>query len=210
MATVALFCISALFLYIYFSGPEREWGDVKQAIIFHQVRKFLLRLDVRKTHLKNWRPSLLLMVNHPETQKPQICFANQLKKGGLLIIGTVYTGECTADNLSAVERLKSSYVEFISQTGIKAFDEVIVAPTVLTGMHSLISTAGVGLMKPNTIVFGFPRSFQLDSEQEPFHEFDHTVEFVVLRDPYDLSSQEYVACINRALLFQKHVLITRG
>lgn len=139
LATVAVVCILVLFLYIYFQAPEREWGDVKQAIIFHQVRKFLLRLDVRKTHAKNWRPSILLMVKHPNTSTPLIQFVNNLKKGGMYIIGTVITGDCTSLQINTLKKMKAGYIELISQSKIKAFDEVIISPSVLLGTHNFIS-----------------------------------------------------------------------
>jgi len=211
LATIALVCIVVLFLYIYFQGPEREWGDVKQAIIFHQVRKFLLRLDVRKSHAKNWRPSILLMVNHPQTSIPLIYFVNNLKKGGMYIIGTVLRGDCSPVQLEALHTMKRGYVDFISKAKIKAFDEVLISPSVLEGTHNLISTAGVGVMKPNTVVFGFPSRLQEISEREiNIPERAHIPEFHVARDDNSISAIEYIDCIKRALLFEKNVLIARN
>lgn len=168
LATVAVVCILVLFLYIYFQAPEREWGDVKQAIIFHQVRKFLLRLDVRKTHAKNWRPSILLMVKHPETSTSLINFVNNLKKGGMYIIGTVLTGECTMDQIEKVKQMKAGYVDFISHSRIKAFDEVLISPTVLLGTHNLISVRVLFLF---VIPLLFFHSFVYKNKRQPELDF---------------------------------------
>ena len=70
-------------------------------------------------------------------------------------------------------------------------------------------TAGVGLLKPNTIVFGFPRAYQDPTEAGFLEEFDESVDFNVHRDEDTLTAQEYLACINRALLLEKNVLIAR-
>ncbi len=35
---------------------------MSQSIIYHQVRRYLLRLDADNQHLQNWRPSVLLLV----------------------------------------------------------------------------------------------------------------------------------------------------
>jgi potassium/chloride transporter 9 len=72
--------------------PGSAWGDVGQSLMFHQVRKFLLRIDERKSHVKFWRPQFMVVLyGGPCDNVPALEFINNVKKGGLFVIGDTIT-----------------------------------------------------------------------------------------------------------------------
>ncbi|CAK9813243.1 Solute carrier family 12 member 9 [Anthophora plagiata] len=138
-SSIILCLILIIVLHLFSPSKNAPWGSISQALIFHQVRKYLLMLDSRKDHVKFWRPQMLLMVASPRSACPLIDFVNDLKKGGLYVIGHVKIGE------------------------------FLVTKTVREGLHHLIRISGMGAMKPNTIVLGFydeeaPIDFFKDSQ----------------------------------------------
>ena len=154
-AIIAIFVILLLAILVHYTAPVVPWGDVTQAVIYHQVRKYLLRLDVRKEHPKFWRPSIVLNLDQPHTSLNLIDVSNDLKKGGLFIIGNVILGEPTVKLSEALHDLRQEWYNYISKANVKAFFELCVAPSCRIGFRNLMLSAGLGGMKPNTLILQY-------------------------------------------------------
>ena len=84
-ATLVIFCMTFLILLIHYLSPPSKFGDISQLLIYHQVRKYLLRLKLEMS-VKYWRPQILLLCDNPRTSWNLIGFCNHLKKGGLYVL----------------------------------------------------------------------------------------------------------------------------
>ncbi|KAF9901796.1 hypothetical protein EC991_005646 [Linnemannia zychae] len=149
---------AVLFIWIHYWSPPKRWGDVTQSLIYHQVRKYLLRLDSRKEHVKFWRPQILLLVHHPRSEYHLIQFCNHLKKGALYVLGHVILGDLR-DVLAEYRRQQGSWLKFVDVLQIKAFVNLSVADSVRIGARNLLIGTGLGGMRPNIVVMG---SFNLE------------------------------------------------
>ncbi|XP_015753695.1 PREDICTED: solute carrier family 12 member 9-like [Acropora digitifera] len=154
-AVLSVAVMVILFVVISLRTPPTPWGDVSQALIYHQVRKYLLRLDLRKDHVKFWRPQVLLLVSNPRSSYPLIDFVNDIKKGGLYILGHVQEDEFNSESMRKQRRALATWLNFVDCTGIKAFVELTVTKTIRAGAQNLLMASGLGGMKPNTLVLGF-------------------------------------------------------
>jgi hypothetical protein len=121
--------------------------------MYHQVRKYLLRLDVDAVeHSKFWRPSILLFVDDMRTDL--IDFCRTLKKGGLLVLGNVLVGELMDLGEQSIQ-MRKNWLSFIQKRSIKAFPQVTVAPSLRVGYQFLMQGSGLGGLRCNTIALPF-------------------------------------------------------
>nr|DBA29653.1 TPA: hypothetical protein GDO54_005719 [Pyxicephalus adspersus] len=212
---------------IHFRSTSSSWGYISQALIF--IRKYLLLLDVRKEHVKFWRPQILLMVSKPRTSCHLIKFINDLKKGGLYILGHVETGDLDSLPSDPVQAHYSFWLSLVDKLNVKAFVDLTLSPTVRQGIQQLLRITGLGGMKPNTLVLGFydnacPDDYflqdsaftpGLSSRDNPFG-VDATslqAHFPPVRSletPHHVAPKEYVAIICDALKMHKNIVLARN
>ncbi|CAM1508096.1 Fc.00g049440.m01.CDS01 [Cosmosporella sp. VM-42] len=153
-AAIAVCVLILLFLLIHYLSPPKRWGDVSQNLIYHQVRKYLLRL--KPEHIKFWRPHIILLVNNPRRQTRLIQFCNSLKKGSLYILGHVIVTDDFNSGVHEAKLQQQAWSNYISESSrIKAFVQLTMSPTINWGIRNLILSAGLGGMRPNIAVVGF-------------------------------------------------------
>jgi potassium/chloride transporter 9 len=152
-ATGCVVILIAIFLVIHYTSPPKSWGDVSQSLIYHQVRKYLLRL--RQEHVKFWRPQILLFVNDPRRQYKLIQFCNSMKKGALYVLGHVIVTEDFGGSVPEARRQQAAWIKYIDFSKIKAFVNIAISPAVEWGARNIVLNAGLGGMRPNIAVLGF-------------------------------------------------------
>ncbi|KAG8136319.1 putative Solute carrier family 12 member 9-like protein [Naja naja] len=205
-----------LLVALHYLSPSSSWGYISQALIFHQVRKYLLLLDSRKEHVKFWRPQVLLMVRNPRTSLQLIRFINDLKKSGLYVLGHVELADLDCLPSDPLPDQSDSWLQLVDRLNIKAFVNLTLASSVRHGTQQLLFISGLGGMRPNTIALGFynnpppldnvsqPTAFS--SDEAIWHDFPP---FWGSEGPKQLSSREYVAIICDAMKMSRNVLLAR-
>ncbi|KAL6242261.1 hypothetical protein RBB50_010809 [Rhinocladiella similis] len=152
-----------LIVIIHYTTIPKPWGSISEVLIYHQVRKYLLRL--RSEHVKFWRPQVLLFVNDPRRGYKLIQFCNSLKKGALFIIGHVIVTQNFGDSVPEARRQQAAWNKFIDFSKIKAFVNVAISPSIEWGARNIFLSAGLGGMRPNIVIFGFYNIQQFRAEQ---------------------------------------------
>ncbi|KAM7400629.1 hypothetical protein PAMA_005023 [Pampus argenteus] len=218
-----------LLMLIHYLGPISNWGYISQALIFHQVRKYLLMLDVRKDHVKFWRPQVLLMVANPRSCIGVMSFINDLKKSGLYVLGHVKLGLLDGLPSDPLQSRYDSWLSLVDHLNIKAFVNLTLANSVRHGVQNLLFITGFGGMRPNTLVLGFyddctPQDHLqgkiLPSTGHGLDTVSSTTDLSEQRSPFfpnvrsaeeakDLQEEEYVSVIADAVKMGKNVTLAR-
>lgn len=131
-----------------------DWGDVTQALMYHQVRKYLLRISKTSDGLgkKYWRPQFLFIVSEPKQCLEAICFLNDMKKGGLLVLGKVLRETESADNRAYMD-VVTRWVNLARICKVKSFIDVVMVEKMKSGVRQLLYCSGLGSMRPNIVVY---------------------------------------------------------
>ncbi|XP_017090303.1 solute carrier family 12 member 4 isoform X8 [Drosophila bipectinata] len=163
-ALIAMGMAIIIYKYIEYRGAEKEWGDGIRGMALTAARYSLLRLEEGPPHTKNWRPQILVLSKLNDNLLPKyrkiFSFATQLKAGkGLTICVSVIKGDHTKIANKAVDA-KSTLRKYMTDEKVKGFCDVLVAQQIGEGLSSVVQTIGLGGMKPNTVIVGWPYSWR--------------------------------------------------
>ncbi|XP_068135431.1 solute carrier family 12 member 9-like [Hyperolius riggenbachi] len=213
-ASASIVFMFILLLCLHYWSPSHSWGYISQALIFHQVRKYLLMLDVRKDHVKFWRPQILLLVSNPEKHKNLITFANDLKKSGLFVLGHVRLEELDVLPSDPLQSRTDSWLQLVDELNIKAFVNLTLSDSVRYGAQQLLFISGLGGMRPNTVILGFythctPEELlkyeeEVENPLPAVHRSTHR-----RQSSEHISPWEYVAIVSDSIKMSKNVVLAR-
>ncbi|KAB7493728.1 Solute carrier family 12 member 6 [Armadillidium nasatum] len=178
-ALVAMGLAGVIYKYIEFRGAEKEWGDGIRGLALSAARFSLLRLEEGPPHTKNWRPQVLVLSKLNKDLAPKypklFTFASQLKAGKGLTIGvSVIEGEftkCYGEAQAARQTLRKC----MEEEKVKGFVDTMVANNIVEGISHVIQTCGLGGMKPNTVILGWPYGWRHSPDERSWKVFLETV-----------------------------------
>lgn len=176
----AMLLALSIYKYIEFNGAEKEWGDGITGLALSAARYSLLKLEDNSIsiHTKNWRPQLLVLCKLKSDsfelkQSKLIAFGSQLKAGkGLTIVASVMQGSFeNKDDCSLAKVAQKALKDAMDKERVKGFAEVVVARETIDGLSHLIQTAGLGGLKHNTVIIGWPTGWRHSLNQVKHNQF---------------------------------------
>lgn len=113
-----------------------NWGSSKRSHVYNSALVSALKLNYIGDHVKNFRPSILLMTGNPSARIPLVEFANNITKNkSLLLIGHIV-------NESIESKIRDKVIncqyEWMAKRKIKGFYLLFESETLNNGVKSMI------------------------------------------------------------------------
>merc|ERR1719229_1688578 len=121
-----------------------------------------MKMTRTQTHVKNFRPSYLILTGKPESRPQLAWFGNALRKNAKsmacfaeVIVGDYETKMKDVDPKELRGFLKSGTPRMPEDSPpVKGFYNAVVASDMRKGVQSLVQLVGVGNLKPNVMLAG--------------------------------------------------------
>jgi hypothetical protein len=156
VAMLSTALMGAIYFFIYCKQVEARWGDLNSGLLFARTRKNLLKLERSLYHPKNWRPIILAMSGKGGSRLNLAVLGHWLTHGnGILNLGQVIQGE-VEDRIDRITNQEELLEKFIVEERLEAFPNVVASPTLTEGIEYLIQCSGLGALRPNTLLLGWP------------------------------------------------------
>uniref|UniRef100_A0A7N6A3A6 Solute carrier family 12 member 2 n=1 Tax=Anabas testudineus TaxID=64144 RepID=A0A7N6A3A6_ANATE len=141
--------VMGLYIYVSYKKPDVNWGSSTQALTYHQALTHTLHLSGVEDHIKNFRPQCLVMTGYPNSRPALLDLVHSFTKNvGLMICGHIRTVK------------QSRYQRWLLKNETKAFYTPVFAEDLKQGAQYLLQAAGLGRLKPNTLVLGFKNDWK--------------------------------------------------
>ncbi len=164
-AAISIAAMGGLHWFIGFREVEARWGDLQSGLLFERARNNLLRLEEELDHPKNWRPIFLTLSGTVRTRPHLATYGHWLAAGhGILMLAQVIHGD--VEDLTQRRKNQEELLrKFIRDQELQAFPAVVVAPFLSDGIEALLQCQGLGSLRPNTVLIGWPNDV---ARAEPF------------------------------------------
>uniref|UniRef100_A0A4W4F2K3 Solute carrier family 12 member 3 n=1 Tax=Electrophorus electricus TaxID=8005 RepID=A0A4W4F2K3_ELEEL len=172
--------VLALYIYVSYKKPDVNWGSSTQALMYNQALSHCLHLTGVEDHIKNFRPQCLVMIGYPNARPALLHLVHAFTKNvGLMICGHVRMASRRPNHKEMMSD-QVRYQRWLLKKRIKAFYTPVFAEDLRQGAQYLLQAAGLGRLKPNTLVFGFKNNWP-DGDMRDVETYINTI-----HDAFDL------------------------
>uniref|UniRef100_A0A8C2HSX4 Solute carrier family 12 member 2 n=1 Tax=Cyprinus carpio TaxID=7962 RepID=A0A8C2HSX4_CYPCA len=178
--------VLSLYIYVSYKKPDVNWGSSTQALTYHQALTHSLQLCGVADHIKTYRPQCLVMTGAPNSRPALLHLVHAFTKNSTLCV-------CCFRKLNS-DMVR--YQRWLLHNNSKAFYTPVVAEDLRQGTQYLLQAAGLGRLRPNTLVLGFKNDWHIGDIKDvetyinlmhDAFDFQYGVVILRLREGLDIS-----------------------
>uniref|UniRef100_A0A673LY85 Solute carrier family 12 member 2 n=1 Tax=Sinocyclocheilus rhinocerous TaxID=307959 RepID=A0A673LY85_9TELE len=188
--------VLSLYIYVSYKKPDVNWGSSTQALTYHQALTHSLQLCGVADHIKTYRPQCLVMTGAPNSRPALLHLVHAFTKNvGLMVCGHVRISS-RRPNFKEINSDMLRYQRWLLNNNSKAFYTPVVAEDLRQGTQYLLQAAGLGRLRPNTLVLGFKNDWRIGDIKDvetyinlmhDAFDFQYGVVILRLREGLDIS-----------------------
>ncbi|XP_017580173.2 solute carrier family 12 member 10, tandem duplicate 1 isoform X1 [Pygocentrus nattereri] len=187
-ALITFGIILFLFGYVTYKKPEVNWGSSVQAGTYNMALSYSVSLSSVADHVKNFRPQCLVLTGPPNLRPALVDFVGSFTKNvSLMICGDILMDD---DKSVISQRNTDKLVKWLNRRKVRSFYTPFKGDSLREGASHLLQAAGLGKMKPNTLVMGFKTNWQ-ECSPSSVENYVNTI--------YDTFDSNYGVCILRMM-----------
>jgi amino acid transporter len=134
----ALVVLFAIFQYLKRTAGPSRWADSRRSYHLQVIREHLLESIGQPEHPRYWRPQILAFSDDPERRSQLLRFSLWIEgTSGLTTVVRILEGE-GVQMLKLKAEAEEELQRHIQTCGVNAFPLVMAAPTLQTGIQSVI------------------------------------------------------------------------
>ncbi|KAF4654306.1 hypothetical protein FOL47_010039 [Perkinsus chesapeaki] len=175
--TIGVLVLAALlYLYLDWVGAEAEWGSGLDGLRYNFALTALQGLQEKVHKRINWRPQVLVLYpvgngcNSSENDNDGatagthdlLRFYGQMRKGRGMCVASAIVLD--GDDKRVIAE-KKRVAEVMAKESIQGFADVVVAPSFGEGASYAVQLAGIGGLRPNSVMLEWPSNWRRRSEE---------------------------------------------
>ena len=152
----ALAVLFSIYQYLKRTAGPSRWADGKRSYHLQRVREHLLAAAAEPDHPRDWRPQMLLLGDDPKQRKPLMELARWVAgNSGVISVVQIVVGK-GAKALKHQQEARQALEKEVAGCGSELFPLVVRSEDFGQGMDMLVQAAGLGPLKTNLILTGWP------------------------------------------------------
>lgn len=150
-----------VFTYFYIRRKKisSKWEDIRHGILLFLSRFAIYRLSSGNNPFRSWRPNFLVFSSNPMKVSNMLNLTSTMTKDkGFLTLVSVFSPS-VADQ-EKTDRWKKMVNQFLNDKKIEALVELSIDSSFFNGAKKFLTAYGIGLISPNTVVFGAAKNHE--------------------------------------------------